>query len=89
MRVYIRHIDYDNLQLAEGVRLFVAEAPSGADAVANCAAPKTVCGFVLVDPMFRDGAVYGYVTSVNRMLRGSHPGGRLGNRGRVAGAGRD
>ncbi|KAI8473265.1 MAG: hypothetical protein J3K34DRAFT_519108 [Monoraphidium minutum] len=68
MRVYIRHLDYDNLRLEEGVRLFVAEMapPEGG--------PKAAVGFVMLDPLFRGGRVYGYVTSVNRMLRSTHPG---------------
>ncbi|GBF97099.1 hypothetical protein Rsub_10110 [Raphidocelis subcapitata] len=31
-------------------------------------------GFVMVDPLWRGGEVYGYVTSLNRMRQGSHHG---------------
>lgn len=91
MRVYIRSMDYENIQLAEGVRLFVAEselpittqaAEGGVDADVTSEAEagkrvgggRGICGFVLLDPLFRDGGAYGYVTSINRMFRSSHPG---------------
>ncbi|GBF91003.1 hypothetical protein Rsub_03858 [Raphidocelis subcapitata] len=89
LRVFIRHLDYENLHLAEGVRLFVAErtvpdadaqpgrtaddAAAGGGA-AKAAGRKVVEGFVLVDPLWRGGEVYGYVTSLNRMRQGSHHG---------------
>jgi hypothetical protein len=92
LRVFIRHVDYDNLHLDEGVRLFVAErtlpapAPAGGDGDADdasstsstAAGPRRIEGFVLVDPMWRDGKVYGYVTSLNRMRRDSHHGAARG-----------
>ncbi|KAI8475872.1 MAG: hypothetical protein J3K34DRAFT_517039 [Monoraphidium minutum] len=85
LRVFIRHAEYDNLQLEEGVRLFVAERPLPAAAPAagdddasstssGAGGPRRVEGFVLVDPLWRGGAVYGYVTSLNRMRRDTHHG---------------
>jgi hypothetical protein len=73
LRVFIRHVDYDNLVLEEGVRLFVAEQ-SVAPAGQSGGAAKVIQGFVLVDPLWRDGKVTGYVISLNRMRRDGHHG---------------
>jgi hypothetical protein len=71
LRVFIRHVDYDHLHLEEGVRLFVAESTVRSG---EAAGSKRIDGFVLVDPLWRDGKVYGYVTSLNRMRRDGHHG---------------
>lgn len=60
-----------------------AAAASGAAAADSAAAAgggkggkrTEIQGFVLVDPLWRDGEVYGYVTSLNRMRRDGHHGG--------------
>jgi hypothetical protein len=75
LRVFIRHVDYDHLRLEEGVRLFVAERVVPGIGEDGGAAAKQIQGFVLVDPLWRDGEVYGYVTSLNRMRRDGHHGG--------------
>ncbi len=38
------------------------------------AAKRRVDGFVLVDPLWKEGRVFGYVTSLNRMRRDGHQG---------------
>ena len=101
LRVFIRHVDYDSLHLANGVRLFVAESTAPAEAAAEeeddaassssgssspggarAAAPVRRCveGFVLLDPLWREGRVTGYVTSLNRMRQGAHHGEGCGAR---------
>jgi hypothetical protein len=83
LRVFIRHVDYDHLHLEEGVRLFVAErAVPGIGEDGGVA--KQIQGFVLVDPLWRDGEVYGYVTSLNRMRRDGHHGGSYAESGSLS-----
>lgn len=112
LKVFVRAGNYKQLDLGEGVRLFVAETPAaatgggsafakapGASAAAAATAavkapgsddgaatdvvivfgddarpPRTVDGFVLLDPQFKDGKVIGYVISLNRMRPDAHSG---------------
>jgi hypothetical protein len=56
-----------------------AASPAGKEGGGAAGAPSSsgrsvVEGFVMVDPLWRDGEVFGYVTSLNRMRQGAHHG---------------
>jgi hypothetical protein len=50
--------------------------PLGGGEPAAADTQRGVEGFVLLDPLWRGGEVFGYVTSLNRMRRDGHHGGR-------------
>lgn len=82
LRVFVRHINYDTFTFNHNVRLFVAERGSSlsdSDASSTCSSSSSSCGkslegFVLLDPMYSGAEVFGYVTSICRMVHGGHPG---------------
>jgi hypothetical protein len=65
LRVFVRNVDYDNMQLANGVRIFVAEAYHPAHAppavvdpvlqVRHCVISDTLCYHLRVTQQARDG----------------------------------
>ena len=78
------HLD-EGVRLFVAERDVAAAAAGGADsedggdgdAAAVAATPRVerrIEGFVLADPLWRDGAVHGYVISLNRMRRDGHHG---------------
>jgi hypothetical protein len=72
LRVFIRHLEYKNPQLEDGVRLFLAER----DTPSAAGMQRRIEGFVLLDPLWRGGEAFGYTTSLNRMRRDGHHGER-------------
>jgi hypothetical protein len=74
----------DLLPTASGIRIFIAEQPyqtitSKTPEIQQAASSAEVHAFVLLDPLYKDGAVTGYVESICRMKSGCQQGTANGN----------